>query len=398
MFQDDDTSNLRDLICSPSDYSWGAADNGPVNLTPEEAAERFPDTAATWLCAGAVLRLEEADSPANLPLFRFNWRHGQPVIFADLGGRLNPKLWTPDVFAVVPDHGFDPANPDSSAVTNSQTLKKFFDGLDDVKRRPLGDNGEPMHLKLRENWPVAEDQFLELLPNQLKDVLKHLPLKEYTDREGVLNLASRLPDCFVRLDLGPRLWGGYVKSTYPLQYNMTDSLHLCVHTGTDGREDVLKQLDAAQCDSSSVEYARQAPGRVAALWQVFHPEHADKLKAFILKNCKSDGKGGKPKDPLIEQTMYLKERHLKMLSDEEGIKPWVFVQLEGEGVMIPAGSPFQVKLVQSSLFVQTEFVSPEHIVHAINISNSDLQLQVKNLVFHACKDALAVLYNPENKK
>ena len=409
---DDDTSNLRDLLCSPSDYSWGALDTDPISV----AEDHFKATHRThrWLCNGHVLRLDAPeDAIGNLAIFKFAWRHSQPVVMGGVGGWLEAPLWRPPTFAELPDHGLDPANPEAtSAVTNGQTLKKFFDGFDEVKRRPLGDNGEPLCLKLRDNWPAQEDHFLELLPDQVKDILKNLPLPEYTDRDGILNLAARLPDSFVRLDLGPRLWGGYVKSTYPMQYNVSDSFHLCVHTGRDAREDLAKSLEATpHCDSSCVERVRgSGTAEVAALWQVFHPNHADKIKKFILDNCKTpaDNKNKTTstttKNPLYEQTMFLKERHLEKLAEEEGIKPWVFVQHKGEGVAIPAGAPFQIRLVQAALMVQTDFVSPEHIRQAMQISHGldkhqfDDRLQVKNLVFHACKDALSVLYNPDNKK
>lgn len=39
--------------------------------------------------------------------------------------------------------------------------------------------------------------------------MKNLPLPEYSDPEGNLNLASHLPSFFVRPDLGPRLCCAY---------------------------------------------------------------------------------------------------------------------------------------------------------------------------------------------
>lgn len=40
-------------------------------------------------------------------------------------------------------------------------------------------------------------------------MMKNLPLPEYSDPEGNLNLASHLPSFFVRPDLGPRLCCAY---------------------------------------------------------------------------------------------------------------------------------------------------------------------------------------------
>lgn len=41
--------------------------------------------------------------------------------------------------------------------------------------------------------------------------MKNLPVPEYSDPEGSLNLASHLPSFFVRPDLGPRLCCAYGK-------------------------------------------------------------------------------------------------------------------------------------------------------------------------------------------
>ncbi len=59
------------------------------------------------------------------------------------------------------------------------------------------------HLKIRE-WPPSGD-LAEVYPDRYSDFTAHLPIPDYTHREGQLNLASRLPSFFVRPDLGPRL-------------------------------------------------------------------------------------------------------------------------------------------------------------------------------------------------
>ena len=70
--------------------------------------------------------------------------------------------------------------------------------------------------------------------------------------------------------------------------------------------------------------------------------------------------------------------------------------MHGDGILIPPGAPYQVKILNASMFVQTDFISPEHIDQTMKISFADGKLlddrlQVKNIVFHACKDALSVL-------
>jgi len=161
--------------------------------------------------------------------------------------------------------------------------------------------------------------------------------------------------------------------------------------------DVLKSTG---CDELSIKIAKDNPSKVGAIWHVFHPSDADKIKEFVNKNVKLDPKK-KPKDPLWLGTMYLKERLLEKLDSELGIKPWTFVQMLGDGVMIPPGAPYQVKILNASMFVQSEFVSPEHMIYSMKLSFTDVQqfddrLQVKNVVFHSCKDALSVLEKPSD--
>ena len=320
------------------------------------------------------------------------------MIVSGVGDGMDAKLWLPEVLADIPDHSYDPALPETSAITQGQTIKKFFEGYENASKRPQGENGDPLYLKFKENWPSQEDHFAELLPNQYKDMMENLPLSQYTSREGVLNLASRLPESFVRIDLGPRLWGGYAKATYNLQYNVSDAVHVMVHTNTKNTEDVAEMLKSCGCDEQVIKSSETNADKIGAIWNVFHPKDAEKIKEFVNKNIKDPKK--KPRDPLWIGTMYLKEKMLEKLKTEHGITPWTFVQNLGEGVVIPSGSPYQVKILNSSTFVQTEFVSPEHMKESSKLSFSDVlnddRLQVKNVVFHACKDALSVLENPSD--
>ena len=312
---------------------------------------------------------------------------------------MDTKLWQPSILAEIPDHNYDPALPETSAITQGQTIKKFFEGYENSSKRPQSENGDPLYLRFKENWPAQEDHFAEILPNQYKDMMANLPLTQYTSRDGVLNLASRLPESFVRIDLGPRLWGGYARSTYNLQYNVSDAVHVMVHANTgDNSNDALEILRNSGCKEDLIKSQGSISSKLGALWNVFHPKDSEKIKEFVNKNIKDPKK--KPRDPLWIGTMYLKEKMLEKLRTEHGITPWTFVQNLGDGVLIPSGSPYQVKILCSSTFVQSEFVSPEHMKESSKLSFSDVlnddRLQVKNVVFHACKDALSVLENPSD--
>jgi lysine-specific demethylase 3 len=94
---------------------------------------------------------------------------------------------------------------------------------------------KPMILKLKD-WPPTED-FSEMLPSRFSNLMECLPLPEYTKRNGVFNLASRLPDFFVRPDLGPKLYNAYGSAFYPqegttnLHLDVSDAVNVMMYVG-----------------------------------------------------------------------------------------------------------------------------------------------------------------------
>lgn len=95
-----------------------------------------------------------------------------------------------------------------------------------------------MLLKLKD-WPPGDD-FSELLPTRFQDLMNALPLPEYTQRNGKLNLASRLPDFLVRPDLGPKMYNAYGSSHFPkegttnLHLDISDAVNVMVYVGVPG--------------------------------------------------------------------------------------------------------------------------------------------------------------------
>ena len=102
----------------------------------------------------------------------------------------------------------------------------FWDGFEDISKR-LRDprTGEPRLLKLKD-WPPGDD-FSEKLPKRsvtslslpltltrlsvcrFADLADSLPLPHYTRRDGKLNMASSLPNFFVKPDMGPKMYNAY---------------------------------------------------------------------------------------------------------------------------------------------------------------------------------------------
>ena len=90
-------------------------------------------------------------------------------------------------------------------------------------------------LKLKD-WPPADD-FADLLPARFADLMSGLPLPEYTHRAGAYNLVSRLPDFFVRPDLGPKLYCAFGSARRPdigstnLHLDVSDAVNLIMYVG-----------------------------------------------------------------------------------------------------------------------------------------------------------------------
>ena len=92
-----------------------------------------------------------------------------------------------------------------------------------------------MIVKLKD-WPPTED-FSELMPQRFKDLMQALPLPEYSRRNGTFNLASRLPDFFVKPDLGPKMYNAYGSALHPststtnLHLDVSDAVNMIVYVG-----------------------------------------------------------------------------------------------------------------------------------------------------------------------
>ncbi|CAL8107047.1 unnamed protein product [Orchesella dallaii] len=196
----------------------------------------YPNVNHFWLCSGFLLRLMEPTNPGNLQLFQEQWKRGQPVIVSNVSSKLNAELWSPESFSR--DFGSksnDLINCMTGKVVPGQKIKRFWDGFENVKSRLKDDNGLPMLLKLKD-WPPGHD-FAEMLPERFNDLMKALPLEEYTHRDGKLNLAARLPSLFSKPDLGPKMYIAYGsglhldKGTTNLHLDVSDAVNVMVYVG-----------------------------------------------------------------------------------------------------------------------------------------------------------------------
>ncbi|KAK6154706.1 hypothetical protein DH2020_008954 [Rehmannia glutinosa] len=124
-------------------------------------------------------------------------------------------------------------------------------------------------------------------------------------------------------------------------------------------------------NGSSGKYFKKA--QAGALWNVFRREDIPKLMEYISIHWKDFGKAGNIIDdcvsrPLYDGVVYLNRYHTSKLKEEFGVEPWSFEQHIGEAVFIPAGCPFQVRHLQSSVQLGLDFLSPESLAESLRLS------------------------------
>lgn len=385
-------------------------------MTMALSQELYPNVQHQWLCEGRLLRLLDPVDSNNLKIFQQQWKRGQPVIVSHVDKCLNMDLWRPESFSR--DFGED-ANDLVNCLTGTlvpnQPMKRFWDGFDYINKRIKDNKGEPILLKLKD-WPPGED-FAETLPTRFTDLMKSLPLPDYTKRNGKFNLASRLPECFVKPDLGPKMYNAYGSASHPtkgttnLHLDISDAVNVMVYvgipkdTGNNDAEmlEAYRAIDEAGCDILQRRRVREKNELPGALWHIFSPRDANKIRDLLNKVAIERGERLEPShDAIHDQSWYLDSKLRDRLYKEYGVESYPIAQCLGDAVFIPAGAPHQVRNLLNCIKVAEDFVSPENVSECFHLthefrsltdthSNHEDKLQIKNIIYHAVKDALSVL-------
>ncbi|ERN17369.1 hypothetical protein AMTRI_Chr02g215900 [Amborella trichopoda] len=180
----------------------------------------------------------------DLEHFRMHWTNGEPVIVRKC---LDSKLglsWEP----MVMHRAFRERTNSKIGIELLEVtaidcmdwrevdinIHQFFKGyMGD--RVPRGE--QPAMLKLKD-WPPS-NFFNELLPRHGAEFVSGLPFQEYTNpKVGVLNLAAKLPEKFLKPDLGPKTYIAYGNadelgrgdSVTMLHCDMSDAVNVLTHT------------------------------------------------------------------------------------------------------------------------------------------------------------------------
>ncbi|XP_059386141.1 probable JmjC domain-containing histone demethylation protein 2C [Carassius carassius] len=380
----------------------------------EEPPKLYADIPHCWLYECRLLWLKDHNNSNNWKLFRECWRQGQPVLVSGVHKKLNASLWKAESFnQEFADHQGDLLNCKDGVMSNSG-VKEFWDGFEDFTKRPKSKDGETVVYRLKD-WPSGEE-FMALMPSRYDDLMKNLPMPEYSDPEGNLNLASHLPSFFVRPDLGPRLCCAYgVASsqeqdfgTANLHMEVSDIISVLVYVGVAkgngvlSKTGVLKRLEEEDLDDNVKKRLKDSSETPGALWHIYTSKDGEKIKEFLHKLAKEQGvEILVDPDPIREPRWYLSRKLRQRLLEEYAVQGWTVVQFLGDSVLIPAGALHQVQNLHSCVQVINDFVSPEHVVHSFHLTqelrsskeeiNYEDKLQVKNIFYHCVKDAVGTL-------
>uniref|UniRef100_A0A8D0CJY7 Lysine-specific demethylase n=1 Tax=Scleropages formosus TaxID=113540 RepID=A0A8D0CJY7_SCLFO len=358
-------------------------------------------TSHSWLCDGRLLCLQDPSNSNNWKIFRECWKQGQPVLVSGVHKKLNNCLWRPEAFSKeFGDQDVDLVNCRNCAIISDVKVRDFWDGFQVISKRLHGTDGQPMVLKLKD-WPPGED-FRDMMPSRFDDLMENLPLPEYTKRDGRLNLASRLPNFFVRPDLGPKMYNAYglistedrKVGTTNLHLDVSDAVNVMVYVGIphgadNHEEEVMRTIEEGDVDEMTKRRVYEGKEKPGALWHIYAAKDAEKIRELLRKVGEEQGQENPPDhDPIHDQSWYLDQVLRHRLQEEYGVQGWSIVQFLGDAVFIPAGAPHQW------LFN----VAEDFFRHLSNThTNHEDKLQVKNIIYHAVKDAVATLKAHESK-
>ncbi|XP_047658232.1 lysine-specific demethylase 3B isoform X3 [Tachysurus fulvidraco] len=380
-----------------------------------------PHTSHTWLCDGRLLCLQDPSNSNNWKIFRECWKQGQPVLVSGIHKKLKTGLWLPKAFSEeFGDQDVDLVNCRNCAIISDVKVRDFWDGFQVISKRLQGADGQAMVLKLKD-WPPGED-FRDMMPTRFDDLMDNLPLPEYTKRDGRLNLASRLPNFFVRPDLGPKMYNAYglistedrKVGTTNLHLDVSDAVNVMVYVGVpqgdnDHENKVSTTIEEGDVDEMTKRRVYEGKEKPGALWHIYAAKDAEKIRELLRKVGEEQGQENPPDhDPIHDQSWYLDQVLRRRLYEEYGVQGWSIIQFLGDAVFIPAGAPHQVHNLYSCIKVAEDFVSPEHVKHCFRLTqefrhlstthtNHEDKLQVKNIIYHAVKDAVGTLKAHEAK-
>lgn len=125
----------------------------------------------------------------------------------------------------------------------------------------------------------------------------------------------------------------------------------------------------ASCDQSNIDRVIRDGEIPGAIWHIYEAADTDKIRDFLLKIAVEKGfKVANDHDVIHDQNWYLDSEMRKRLYVEYGVKGYAIVQCLGDCIILPAGTPHQVRNIYSCIKIAEDFVSPQQMAHCLHLS------------------------------
>ncbi|CAN1784106.1 E3 ubiquitin-protein ligase JMJ24 [Linum perenne] len=116
-----------------------------------------------------------------------------------------------------------------------------------------------------------------------------------------------------------------------------------------------------------------AEARSGVHWDVFRRQDVPRIVEYLrnhIDEFRDPGNADLATSHLLyDGTIFLNGHHKQKLKEESGVEPWSFDQHLGEAIFIPAGCPFQVRNLQSTVQLALDFLSPESVGEAARLGD-----------------------------
>ncbi|GLH05429.1 Uncharacterized protein GBIM_11030 [Gryllus bimaculatus] len=352
----------------------GIRENPDREDRDEGSDENDSDYPHSWLGHKNLLQLLDPSFCGNYKAFLKEWKKERPIIISHITKKLDMTLWNPTFFS----QGYGECKVNIVDVLNDevipgQKMRNFWAGFEDLGSRPKDTRGRPMLLKLKE-WP-KRTTFESVLPAQMGDLLRALPLSSYTHPNGLFNFANFLPTGILTDELCTELHCAYGTPKYPwvgtnkLNMDKFDSLNILVYVGKITNEDnvedgkkVFQAVKDAGCDQTTIERIKKNGDIPGAIWHVYDRKDSKKINDLLKTVNFSRGILSQPNQNLINgQNWYLDGILRGRLHREYGIEGHAILHCLGDAVIIPAGAPHQIRYLKSCIMVKHAFVSLQNM-------------------------------------